>query len=128
MRGLTLTPPPIPIIRVGMKQPFRILLGLLLVSVLSACGLRLPVIPPGWTLTPSPAPSLAASPVPTATATPVPIVRVQSGDHALFNGDYETALAHYQTAFRDSSDPKVQAAARWGEARTLYADGRLPDA
>jgi soluble lytic murein transglycosylase len=111
-----------------MKQPFRILLGLWLASVISACGLPLPVIPPGWTVTPSPLPPLAASPVPSATATPVPVVRVQAGDHAFFNGDYETALAHYQTAYRDSSDPSVRSAARWGEARVQYADGRLQDA
>jgi soluble lytic murein transglycosylase len=55
-------------------------------------------------------------------------VRVQAGESALFIGDYETALAHFQTAYRDSSDDAVRAAAKWGEARTLYSDGRLQDA
>lgn len=115
-------------IKIRMKLPIRILLGLWLASVISACGIPLPAIPPGWTLTPSLVPSLTPSPAPSATATPIPIVRVEAGDHALFNGDYETALAHYQTAYRDSSDPVVRAAAKWGEARTQYADGRLEDA
>ena len=111
-----------------MNRPYRILLGLLLISVIAACGLPLPTIPPGWTVTPSIAPSLTASPIPSVTPTPVPVVRVEAGDRALFNGDYETALAHYQTAYRDSSDPIIRAAAKWGEARTLEADGRLQDA
>ncbi|PIP42825.1 MAG: hypothetical protein COX17_10430, partial [Deltaproteobacteria bacterium CG23_combo_of_CG06-09_8_20_14_all_60_8] len=54
-------------------------------------------------------------------------MRVQSGDHALFNGDIPLALAHYRTAYQDSSDPLVRAAAKWGEARTLYADARYPE-
>jgi soluble lytic murein transglycosylase len=54
----------------------------------------------------------------------VPIARVGVGDHAFFNGDYETALLHYQTAFQDSPDVPVQAAAQWGEARVYFAEER----
>ncbi len=123
-----MTLPVFTLIRVEMKLTLRILLGLWLASVISACGLPIQIIPPGWTLTPSVVPSSTASPIPPATPTPIPVVRVQAGDHAFFNGDYETALAHYQTAFRDSSDPSVRAAARWGEARVQFADGRSQDA
>jgi soluble lytic murein transglycosylase len=56
------------------------------------------------------------------------VVRVASGDRSLFNGDYDYALGLYQTAYQDSSDPAVRAAAKWGEARTFYADGRYSEA
>ena len=108
----------------------RLLLGILLASLIAACSKlpNLPAIPPGWTLTPSLVPTETSSPIPTATATPLPIVRVENGDHAFFNGEYDLAVAHYLAAYQDSSDPAVRAAAKWGEARTLYADGRYPEA
>ena len=113
-----------------MKRTLRLLLGLCLVTVVSACTFLqgLPAIPPGWTVTPSITPTSTSTPIPTDTPTPQPVVRVENGDRALFNGDYDTALAHYQTAYQDSSDPLVRAAAKWGEARTLYAAGRYNDA
>jgi soluble lytic murein transglycosylase len=88
---------------------------------------NLPTIPPGWTLTPSTTPTPAATFTPTVTPTPLPIAHVDAGDHAYFNGDYENALLHYQTAFRDSPDVLVQAAAKWGEARILFAEERYED-
>jgi soluble lytic murein transglycosylase len=111
-----------------MQRPSRFLLGLLLLSVVTACGLPIPILQPARTVTPAVSLTPSASPIPSATATPMPIVRVEAGEFALLNGDYETALAHYQTAYQDSSDPVVRAAAKWGEARTQYADGRLQDA
>ncbi len=113
-----------------MKRPLRLLLGLWLVTALSACSFlqALPAIPPGWTVTPSLAPTFTPSPIPTATLTPQPVVRVENGDRAYFNGDYDLALALYQTAYQDSPDAIVRAAAKWGEARTLYAQNRLNDA
>src|SRR5512139_1522970 len=90
-------------------KPTRLLLGLVLASVLGACTNlpELPSIPPGWTRTPTIAPTETPSPIPTATPTPLPIVRVENGDHALFNGEYDLAFAHYQAAYQDSSDPAV---------------------
>jgi soluble lytic murein transglycosylase len=92
----------------------------------AACSVlqNLPSIPPGWTLTPSQTPTPAASPTPTITPTPMPTARVLVGDRALFNGDYETALVHYQTAFQNSPDASIQASAKWGEARAWFAEGR----
>jgi len=105
-------------------------LGLLLAAAVTACSALpdLPTIPPGWTLTPS---STATSPVTlTATITPTaqPVVRIENADHALFNGDYPTALALYQTAYQDSSDPVLHAAAKWGEARVQFEEERYEDA
>jgi len=113
-----------------MKRTFRLVLGLWLVTAIAACSLpsNLPALPlvntatPSLTLTPSP------SPTATITPTPAPVVRVASGDRSLFNGDYDYALGLYQTAYQDSSDPAVRAAAKWGEARTFYTDGRYTDA
>ncbi|MDO8465249.1 MAG: tetratricopeptide repeat protein, partial [Gallionella sp.] len=46
------------------------------------------------------------------------------GDEAFFNGDYDTALLHYQIALQDSPDPLIRAAAKWGEAQIYFAGGR----
>ncbi|HET6845249.1 MAG TPA: tetratricopeptide repeat protein, partial [Anaerolineales bacterium] len=93
---------------------------------LSACSPKRPGPGPsiGSTLAVS---DNATSPVggsPTATETPVPIVRVTSGDRALFNGDYEAAVTEYESAAAAGTDPSVRAAALWGLARALYADER----
>jgi len=55
-------------------------------------------------------------------------VRVGVGDRAFFNGEYETALLLYQTAFQDSPDVLVQAAAKWGQARMYFAEERYDEA
>ena len=107
-------------------SPLRVFLGLWLAVAISACS-ALPTIPPGWTLTPSITSTPEPTFTPTITPTPLPLARVDKGDHALFNGDYEGALALYQTAFRDSPDLLVQAAAKWGEARVNFADERYED-
>ena len=58
----------------------------------------------------------------------MPIVRVGSGDKALFNGDIEAAMLQYREASRDTSDPDIRAAALWGLARSQYTDDRYTDA
>ena len=104
----------------------RVILGLWLVVAITGCSIlpNLPTIPPGWTITPSISPTPEATFTPTITPTPLPTARVEVGDRAFFNGDYETALLHYQTAFQDSPDVLVQAAAKWGQARVYFADER----
>jgi soluble lytic murein transglycosylase len=52
---------------------------------------------------------------------------VEVGDRAFFSGDYDSALIHYQTAFNDSPDALVRAAAKWGEARIAFAQERYLD-
>jgi soluble lytic murein transglycosylase len=57
----------------------------------------------------------------------MPIARVDKGDRAFFNGEYENALIDYQTAFQDSPDPLIQAAAKWGEARLHFTEERYEE-
>jgi len=59
-------------------------------------------------------------PVPTI----APLTRIQSGEQALFYGDYDTARSEFESAYRDGSSPQFHAAALWGLGRTEYADGR----
>ncbi len=101
----------------------RLLFTLLIAIAIAACSLlpNLPVLAPALTETPSASPTAAATLTPTITPTPLPIARIDKGDHALFNGEYETALSLYQSAFQDSPDPLTQAAAMWGEARIYFA-------
>ncbi len=108
----------------------RLLLGLWIIIAISACSIlpNLPSIPPGWTVTPSISPTPPATFTPTASPTPLPIARVEVGDHAFFNGDYENAALHYQTAVQDSPDAQVQAAAKWGQARVFFAEERYEEA
>jgi len=106
-------------------KKIRLLIGLwLAVSLLACSTLDIPAIPPGWTVTPSLTPSPAASATPTIMPTPQLTARVSEGDKALFNGDFDTALLHYQIALKDSPDPFVRASAKWGQARIYYAQSR----
>ncbi len=100
--------------------------GILLLLSVAACS-SLPTIPPGWTRTPSASPPPSATPIPSITPTAVPVIRVENGDRALFNGDFELALALFQSAYQDSSDPAVRSAAKWGQVRTLFEDARYPE-
>lgn len=104
----------------------RHMLLLFLIASLAGCD----VLPFGPTALPSAtdlpplSPTANASPTTPPTPTPNPITRIQSGERALFYGDYETARAEYHSALRGSADPQVQAAALWGLGRTEYANGR----
>jgi soluble lytic murein transglycosylase len=81
----------------------------------------LPTSTPAGNDAPTPVPTLP----PTATPfpTPVPVVRVESGDRALFYGDFDQAREQYTSAFNESTDKAVQAAALWGLGRTDLSDG-----
>ncbi|MCX6037658.1 MAG: tetratricopeptide repeat protein [Chloroflexi bacterium] len=102
----------------------RLSLGLCLVSLLTGCvfgpistptGTPSPTLPPGVTPSGTPLPTFTPSPTPTAE------VRVETGEQAFFNGDYDRALYEYQTALDTSTDPDVRAAALWGLGRAEYA-------
>ena len=104
------------------------ILGLILTLALTACsGVPIAI---GPTPTPTATHTPEAPPTPTETATPLPVppitplTRIQSGEQALFYGDYDTARAEFKSAYRDGDSPQVRAAALWGLARTEYADGR----
>ncbi|RPI34874.1 MAG: hypothetical protein EHM70_01440 [Chloroflexota bacterium] len=85
-----------------------------------------PTLPP-----PTPTPTPTATPIPTPT--PVPAVRIETGDHAILNGDWETALSEYQAAWDSSGqqaspNPDIQAAALLGIGRTYYLSGEYASA
>lgn len=82
----------------------------------------LPIITPGVGTPGSPGlPTLA--PTPTPTPTPEPAMRIESGDRALFNGDWDTALREYQLVYDAASDPYLQSAALLGLGRTHFQIG-----
>lgn len=112
-----------------MMKIIRFFSGLYLASAITACSAfpNFPTIPPGWTLTPTVSPTPEATFTPTVSPTPLPVARVDVGDRAFFNGDYENALLHYQIAYQDSPDPLIRAAAKWGEARVYFAEARYQD-
>ncbi len=112
----------------------RVLFGLLMAFVLTACsGFPIP-ISVGPTSAPSATYTPEVPPLPTGMATPLPIptiaplTRIQSGEQALFYGDYETARQEFESAYRDGDSSQVKAAALWGLGRTEYADGRYATA
>ena len=80
------------------------------------------ITPGGPTLTPSP--TITPTPLPTLP----PVVRIDTGDQALFYGDFDSARTQYQTAYNDSNDPALKAAALWGLGRTELADGNYQNA
>jgi soluble lytic murein transglycosylase len=105
----------------------RILLTFGLVAVLLACSFlpSIPANPFDPTATPSPSATLTATPTLTPTPTPVPAARIDSGDHALFNGDYDAARAEYRQAFEQSTDPEMRAESLWGLGRTEFEAGNV---
>jgi hypothetical protein len=106
-----------------MKFP-RILLTILLVAAISACS-SLPPLPLGPTATPPATLTPTVTPTFTPTPTPIPAIRIESGDRAFFNGDYDAARAEYQQAFNGSQDADTRAESLWGLARTEFEAGDL---
>jgi peptidoglycan lytic transglycosylase len=101
---------------------------LFLTVVSLACNFPQPgsSIPPAATRTPSPPPPSATptiTPTPPPTPTPIPAVRVDNGDKALQNGDWENAIKEYQSALDASPDPDIQSAALLGIGRSRMIAG-----
>ena len=109
----------------------KLLLGLWLLILLSACELNslplLGAISPSLTPSSTSTPSLTPSPTATLTPTPmptiIPLARVSAGEDALSKGDYERARAEFKTVVDNSSEDKLRAAALWGLIRVNYEDG-----
>ena len=103
----------------------RKLVWLWMMISISACQ-GIPTAPPTGTATITPG-GPTATPTPTETPTPLPtlapVVRIDTGDEALFYGDYDSARDQYLAAYNDSTDPDLRAAALWGLGRTELADG-----
>jgi soluble lytic murein transglycosylase len=113
----------------AMSKPVRRALGLVLLVLTTgiACALpsQLAILP---TPTPTVTQTPTNTPTPTATPTPMPNQVLSEADTALFDGDWDKALAEYQSAEGASSDPDVRAAARFGEGVTLLRAGRQSEA
>ena len=115
-------------IRSGMTVK-KTLLGLWLIAILSACTLPQTALF-GPTATPSLTPSPSITPSPTATITPspiptmIPLARIEVGEQALFNGDYDLARTEFQNVLKTSSDDELRAAALWGMIRMNYEEKR----
>ncbi len=111
-------------------KPLRLFLGLWLAAALAACSLSpsIPANPFG----PSRTPQASHTPAPTATftptPTPVPALRVESGDRARFDGDFDQARFEYHLAYDQAGDPAIRAEALWGLARTEYEARNYPGA
>jgi soluble lytic murein transglycosylase len=111
-----------------------LLFGLLLGMLLIACNTvnNFPLLGPTRTPSPSETPTATDTPVPTPTPpptpTPLPAARIETGDHALLNGDWDQALTEFTTAFQNSNDPEIQAAAQLGIGRTNLMAGNYKDA
>jgi soluble lytic murein transglycosylase len=108
-------------------NPITKIVGLCLILMVSACQafpVPIPIVLPTAVPTVTAGPSPTPLPPPTATPlpTPPPVLRIESGDTALFNGDYDLAREQYQSAFNDTTDNAVKAAALWGLGRTELAD------
>jgi len=112
-----------------MKKILRFILGFGLAASLLGCSMPLAGSPnlPSVTSTPGIPPSPTSTLTPTPSPTPTPIVRIESGDKSLFNGDTENASLEYRAAFKDSTVPEIQAAALWGLARAQAIEGRYVD-
>jgi len=112
-----------------MKKFLRVALGLGLAATLLGCSIPLAGSPklPAVTSTPSIVPSPTNTLTPTPSPTPTPTVRIENGDKSLFDGDTVNASLEYRAAFKDSTDPQIQAAALWGLARAQATEGRHVD-
>lgn len=100
------------------------LIGVWLLIVITACqALPTPAPTATATITPGPSPTPTLPPSATPLPTPEPVLRIDSGDTALFNGDYDKARELYLGAFNDTTDNAVKAAALWGLGRTELTAG-----
>jgi len=99
------------------------IIGVWLLVIVTACqALPTPASTATATITPGPSPTATFTPTATPLPTPVPVLRIDSGDTALFNGEYDVARQDYQNAFNDTTDNGVKAAALWGLGRTELDD------
>ncbi len=120
----------------SMHTRARLLLSLLLITAWAAALTACNAPPPaGWwatatpraTATPQPTATPTITPTPTPSPTPQPAGWLETGNRALFEGDWETARAAFRQAQTQSPDPAVLAAAQLGLGRAdLYARHYAP--
>lgn len=114
-------------------RKFLPLLGLIALSL--ACNFpnllgQEPLTPLPTTAVPTetPSPTPTVTPTPTATPTPLPEARIDTGDQAIFHGDYEEAQAEFDSVMANEADPEDHAAALLGLGRTFYLEGNYEEA
>ena len=118
----------------GMHKKIIPVVILMVITLACTLNIRKPNSPtptPTTSSTPSPVPFTPTStytPTPIPTPTPPPAVRVYSGDHALLNGDWDSALQSYQAAYDASSEPDIRTAALLGLGRIRFLSGDYPGA
>jgi soluble lytic murein transglycosylase len=110
--------------------PWRIILLIPLALLSCALPQRLaatPSAPPGAEATIEPPPALTPTtpltPTVPPTPTPLPGARIESGERALFTGDWARALAEFQAAHEAAPDAATRSAALLGMARAQRAAG-----
>jgi len=105
--------------KVAMNQKTKISWLWVILSLTAACQAAPTPIPSATrTATIGPTPTSTPSPTTTPFPTPVPLIRIDTGDEALFFGDYDKAREEYLSAYNAATDRSVQAAALWGLGRT----------
>jgi soluble lytic murein transglycosylase len=101
----------------------RLSFGFCLLIYLTGC-IPNPIIAPAPIPTPTlplgDTPSNSPEPTFTLVRTPEPEIRIETGEQALFYGDYDRAFSEFQTVLDTSTDPQLLAAALWGLGRHQY--------
>ena len=107
---------------------FLLLAALLLAA--QACNLQRFLNPslPSSTPQPSPTSLPSATPIFTPAPTLTNEARVDAGDRAYFNGDWDGALREYQRVLTESQDDELRAAANLGIGRSYSAMGNFSQA
>jgi len=108
-----------------MKQ--KTILFVMIIAITSlACSVERVFNPSLPTNTPDP-PTDIPLPPPTPTMTPIPTpepgARIERGDQAYFNGDWDKAISEYSQALNNSTDSDIQVAALLGLGRSLHKSG-----
>lgn len=110
----------------------KILLWLWTLALLTACTLpqntlfgatATPSLTPSPSPTPSPTPTISPSPIPTM----IPLARIENGEKALFNGDYERARLEFQNVLNTATNEELRAAALWGMIRISHEMNKEKD-
>ncbi len=78
--------------------------------------------PPSLTASPKHLPTPSPNPTPSSVHTMIPPERVERGESALANGDFDLARAAFQNVITTSENSELRAAAMWGLIRVSYED------
>ena len=109
-----------------------LLLSAIVLFVALACLLNNQIASLGVGPTPTPTvyipPVPTFTPIPPPTPTPVPAARIESGEHALTNGDWDAAAQEFEIARQQSISPDIQGAALLGLARTKLWSAKTDEA